>query len=156
MAKSGHLDYQTALSLTGYLRREVEYVPWVSALNGLSYIKTMLKRTAAYGEFKKLVFSFPKFKIKEPHISRYMLRLVDPIYRKLGFTRRSDDTHLDILLRRTAVGDNIIKWIFNMISVFSQVRWACSMGSEDCQEKAKEKFGNWMGMFQPDAELKNP
>ena len=156
MAKSGHLDYQTALSVTGYLSREVEYVPWVSALNGLSYIKTMLKRTAAYGEFKKLVSSFPKFKIKEPHISRYMLRLVDPIYRKLGFTRRSDDTHLDILLRRTAVGDNIIKWIFNMISVFSQVRWACSMGSEDCQEKAKEKFGNWMGMFQPDAELKNP
>ena len=85
-----------------------------------------------------------------------MLRLVDPIYRKLGFTRRSDDTHLDILLRRTAVGDNLIKWIFNMISVFSQVRWACSMGSEDCQEKAKEKFGRWMGMFQPDDELKNP
>ena len=105
MAKSGHLDYQTALSLTGYLRREVEYVPWVSALNGLSYIKTMLKRTAAYGEFKKLVFSFPKFKIKEPHIVRYMLRLVDPIYRKLGFTSRPDDTHLDILLRKKAVGD---------------------------------------------------
>ena len=85
-----------------------------------------------------------------------MLRLVDPIYRKLGFTRRSDDTHLDILLRRTAVGDNIIRWIFNMISVFSQVSWACSMGSEDCQEKAKEKFGNWMGMVQPDAEQQNP
>ena len=43
-----------------------------------------------------------------------------------------------------------------MISVFSQVHWACSMGSEDCQEKAKEKFGRWMGMFQPDDELKNP
>ena len=99
------MDYQTALSVTGYLSKEVEYVPWVSALNGLSYINTMLKRTAAYGEFKKLVFSFPKIKIKEPHISRYMLRLVDPIYRKLGFTRRSDDTHLDILLRKKAVGD---------------------------------------------------
>ena len=33
--------------------REVEYVPWVSALNGLSYLNTMMKRTAAYGEFKK-------------------------------------------------------------------------------------------------------
>ena len=60
LAKSGHLDYQTALSVTGYLSKEVEYVPWVSALNGLSYINTMLKRTAAYGEFKKLVFSFPR------------------------------------------------------------------------------------------------
>ena len=36
---------------------------------------------------------------------RYMLRLVDPIYRKLGFTSRPDDTHLDILLRKKAVGD---------------------------------------------------
>ena len=34
-----------------------------------------------------------------------MLRLVDPIYRKLGFTSRPDDTHLDILLRKKAVGD---------------------------------------------------
>ena len=58
LAKSGHLDYQTALSVTGYLSKEVEYVPWVSALNGLSYINTMLKRTAAYGEWKKSVFSF--------------------------------------------------------------------------------------------------
>ena len=118
LAKSGHLDYQTALSVTGYLSREVEYVPWVSALNGLSYIKTMLKRTAAYGEFKKLVFSFPKFKIKEPHISRYMLRLLGPIYRELGFLARPEDTHHDILLRKKVVGDNLIKWIFNLISVF--------------------------------------
>ena len=56
LAKSGHLDYQTALSVTGYLSKEVEYAPWVSALNGLSYINTMMKRTAAYGEFKKSVF----------------------------------------------------------------------------------------------------
>jgi len=121
LAKSGHLDYQTALSVTGYLSKEVEYVPWVSALNGLSYINTMLKRTSAYGEFKK-----------------YMLRLVDPIYRKLGFTSRPDDTHLDILLRKKAV------------------RWACSMGSADCQVNAKEKFNDWMGMVQPDEEKQNP
>ena len=38
-----------------------------------------------------------------------MLRLVDPIYRKLGFTSRPDDTHLDILLRKKAVGADSIK-----------------------------------------------
>ena len=38
-----------------------------------------------------------------------MLRLVDPIYRKLGFNSRPDDTHLDILLRKKAVGDNVIE-----------------------------------------------
>ena len=38
-----------------------------------------------------------------------MLRLVDPIYRKLGFTSRPDDTHLDILLRKKAVSDYLIE-----------------------------------------------
>jgi len=121
LAKSGLLDYETALSVTNYLSKEVEYVPWVSALNGLSYLNTMMKRTAAYGEFKK-----------------YMLRLVDPIYRKLGFSSRADDSHLDILLRKKAAS------------------WACSMGSEDCQEQASSKYSSWMGMVEPDAEQKNP
>jgi len=121
LAKSGLLDYRTALSVTKYLSKEVEYVPWNSALSGLSHINTMLKRTAAYGQFKK-----------------YMLRLVDPIYSKLGYESRQDDTHLDILLRKKAVS------------------WACSMGSEDCQQKAQEKFASWMGMVEPDAERQNP
>ena len=49
--------------MAGYLSKEVEYVPWVSALNGLSYINTMLKRTSAYGEFKKSVVSFNEHKL---------------------------------------------------------------------------------------------
>ena len=50
--------------------------------------------------------SFLCHHIEQPEqcIFRYMLRLVDPIYRKLGFTSRPDDTHLDILLRKKAVG----------------------------------------------------
>ena len=119
LAKSGQLDYETALGLTGYLSKEEEYVPWFSALKGLSYIDNMLKKGKnSHGLFKKLVFSFSKFKIKEPHISRYMLRLLDPIYRKLGFIARPDDTHFDILLRKKVVGDDLIKWIFNLRSIF--------------------------------------
>ena len=38
-----------------------------------------------------------------------MLRLVNPIYKKLGFDRRPDDTHLDILLRKKAVGGDPLK-----------------------------------------------
>ena len=34
LAKSGLLDYDTALSVTGYLSKEVEYIPWASALSG--------------------------------------------------------------------------------------------------------------------------
>ena len=52
---SGMLDYQTALSLTAYLSKETEYIPWSAALSGLSYVNKMLKRTPAYGDFKKYV-----------------------------------------------------------------------------------------------------
>ena len=34
LAKSDLLDYETALSVTGYLSNEVEYIPWASALKG--------------------------------------------------------------------------------------------------------------------------
>ena len=33
----------------------------------------------------------------------YMLHLIDPIYTKLGFNARAEDTHLDIKLRQEAV-----------------------------------------------------
>ena len=108
------------MGLLSYLSQEKEYVPWFSALKGLSYINNRLKGNDAHGLFKKLVFSFSKFKIKEPHISRYMLRLLDPIYRKLGFNARSGDTHFDILLRKKVVGDNLIKWIFKLRSIFAR------------------------------------
>jgi len=121
LAKSGLLSYTTALKLTSYLDREVEYIPWVSALSGLSYLNKMLKRTPAYGDFK-----------------RYMLRLIDPIYTKLGFTEKKDDSHLDILLRRKVV------------------YWACSMGNKDCNQRAREKFSDWMQTQDPDGEGRNP
>ena len=34
LAKSGIIDYETALSMTEYLHKEQDYVPWKAALNG--------------------------------------------------------------------------------------------------------------------------
>ena len=34
LARAKLLDYETALSLTGYLSKEEEYVPWTAALSG--------------------------------------------------------------------------------------------------------------------------
>ena len=34
LARSNLLDYETALNVTGYLHKEVEYVPWSSAITG--------------------------------------------------------------------------------------------------------------------------
>ena len=63
----------------------------------------MLKRTAAYGDFKRcLSFDTSKFNILHACF-RYMLKLIDPIYTKLGFNAQPEDTHLDIKLRKKAV-----------------------------------------------------
>jgi len=52
LARAGQLDYATAMDVTSYLEKELEYIPWKAALNALSYIDTMLVRTSAYASFK--------------------------------------------------------------------------------------------------------
>merc|ERR1711913_16218 len=81
----------------------------------------MLKRSAAYGKFKK-----------------YMLKLITPLYNRLGFTAKSTDTHLDILLRKRAV------------------TWACIVEHQDCLDRASDKFKDWQGMVDPDEANNNP
>ena len=48
----GLLKYEFALGVTSYLNSETEYIPWSAALSGFRYLEEMLKRTAAYGDFK--------------------------------------------------------------------------------------------------------
>lgn len=49
---AGRLSYETALGLNAYLEAEKEYVPWSTALAGLSYLEKMLTRTASYGNLR--------------------------------------------------------------------------------------------------------
>ena len=44
------------------------------------------------------------FKInKLEELFRYMLKTLDPVYKKLGFNAQSEDTHLDVKLRKKTV-----------------------------------------------------
>ena len=86
LAKAGQLDYDTVLGLTSYLAKETEYIPWAAALSGLSYISRMLKRSPAYGDFK-----------------RYTLGLVTGLYTRLGSVPLATDTHMDTKLRSKAI-----------------------------------------------------
>ena len=52
LARVGLLDYKLALGVTSYLKRETEYIPWKAALGNLSYLRNMLSRSSAYGDFK--------------------------------------------------------------------------------------------------------
>merc|ERR1719266_2949051 len=121
LARSGLLSYEIALGVTSYLNKEVEYIPWAAALSGMGYISQMLKRTSAYGAYKK-----------------YMKKLVDPLYNRVGYKSDPNDQPLDVFLRKLAVN------------------WACSLGNEDCIEKAEEDFKVWMDKRLPDAEEGNP
>lgn len=52
IARTNALPYAIPLALTQYLTEEQDYIPWKSALNGLSYLDLMYIRTTGYGEFK--------------------------------------------------------------------------------------------------------
>ncbi|XP_047740791.1 aminopeptidase N [Hyalella azteca] len=113
LARCGVLSYDVAMDVLSYLDKETEYVPWKTALNNLGYVKNMLSRTAAYGAFK-----------------RYLISLLEPLYKKVGFADNLNDPHLDQLIRVQAVS------------------WMCSRKYKDCVSQAVSLFKRWME--QPD------
>ncbi|KAK4302667.1 hypothetical protein Pmani_025262 [Petrolisthes manimaculis] len=108
LARAGHLSYDIALGLYSYLGAETEYVPWASSLNNLSYLKDMFTHTGSYGGLR-----------------RYLVKLVLPLYRSVGFKEREGDTLLHQYKRQKAL------W------------WACRLGLMDCLENAVAAFNTW-------------
>ena len=68
------------------MANEEEYIPWAAALSGMSYIRTMLERTEAYGAYKK-----------------YMKGLIQPLYNRVGYEGHESDQPLNVFLRKLAV-----------------------------------------------------
>jgi hypothetical protein len=60
------------------LSQEIEYLPWSVAINRLGYISNILDSTSAYGNFEK-----------------YSADLIEPIYNKLGWVEKQNDTWLE-------------------------------------------------------------
>lgn len=52
LARSGRLPYSTAMQLVTYLADEDDYIPWVSANNGLMYLDRLLANSEGYDDFK--------------------------------------------------------------------------------------------------------
>lgn len=95
------------------MTEETDFLPWRSALNRISYFIDMLDSTAAYGDFEQ-----------------YLVKLIKPIYNKLGWEQKPSDTFLDRLLRTSVIS------------------FACNRGLPDCVNKAKSYYSQWMS--QPD------
>lgn len=86
LARAGQVSYDTALSVNAYLGKEVEYVPWNSALDNLAYLENMFTRSSGYGDLKS-----------------YLLDILIPLYNSVGFDDNLNDPHLDQFKRVKAL-----------------------------------------------------
>ena len=61
-----------------------------------------------------------------------MIRLIDPLYEKLGYDTLPNEDHLTIILRKLVV------------------EWACKLGHPECVRQASSQYSKWMNMSDPD------
>ncbi|XP_017792513.1 PREDICTED: uncharacterized protein LOC108574433 [Habropoda laboriosa] len=88
LARSGYVDYVTALTATEYLSKETNYFPWRAFFNSLTYLYKQFEGKDAFGTFK-----------------HYISTLLTPIYNKLGFEDSPSDNRVTLLFR-----SHVRKW----------------------------------------------
>ncbi|XP_048262950.1 aminopeptidase N isoform X2 [Bombus terrestris] len=115
LARAGRLDYAIALNVTSYLAHETEYLPWKAAFNAMDYLDIMLIRTSSYDKFRV-----------------YILKLLDNVYKQVGFKDSSGDSQLTVFTRMEVL------------------TWACTFGHDDCVQNAVRQFYNWRNTPNPD------
>ena len=98
------------LELIKYLRNDLQLLTWDTAINRLQFYLNMLETTEIYGDLNK-----------------YLLDLVEPIYKKLGWIESS-------------TGDD---WLQSKLRT-RMLSFACALGLEDCVEKSQAQFRAWM------------
>jgi len=121
LARGGFLDYNTALKTTEYLKSEIDLIPWKSALTAFVYLEDMMKRTSGFGDLKT-----------------YLIGALQPLYERLGFEEKPDDSFLDERLR---------------ILMFQLL---CRLGHKECNDYSLYLLNEWMSLPDPDADTPIP
>ncbi|KAL6254852.1 hypothetical protein P5V15_014191 [Pogonomyrmex californicus] len=83
LGRAGYQNNDAVLDRLLYLKRETNYLPFKSALNGLKYFNKQFAGSAEYDLFKT-----------------YVLSLIANIRTKLGYEDRENDDRLTVLLRQ--------------------------------------------------------
>ena len=112
LVQANQLDYKIALTLTEYLFKETEFLPWQAAFRSFSFFDLMLKDLSTQTEYG--------------HFKEYVIYLLTPMYKRLGFYSRQEDLHFTILFRR------------------SVLNWMCHYGHKESIVQARAMFTNWM------------
>ncbi|XP_072272161.1 aminopeptidase Q isoform X2 [Pyxicephalus adspersus] len=114
LSNSGHLDYETALSLSRYLEQEMEVIVWYIFLKHMH-------------NYKKSLVTYHSF----PLIKKYILKRIKPIFQHYAsIVERNFDETADDFFVHTGI-DVIFKT-------------ACSLGLQDCLSLASDIYTKWM------------
>lgn len=129
LARGDHIDYNLAMSLIQYLENEEHYIPWLSAFNNLAYIARRFKTDdlliyKVYTSLNSKLFAsfFEQLSHLNYTTQKHILKLMENVYKKLGFTQQTTDGRLDIYNRA------------NILLI------ACKYGHEECIRLAKADF----------------
>ncbi|XP_078360605.1 endoplasmic reticulum aminopeptidase 1-like [Oculina patagonica] len=93
LARSGMLADEVALNLTTYLKKEREYVPWMSALDNMAYFATQF---TTYDSLNGSTDYYSTYK-------KYILYLLYDVADELGWVEKSDDPLLKRYLRASVL-----------------------------------------------------
>lgn len=55
LAKNGLIDYKFAMNATKYLKRETDFLAWVTVLRSFIFIDDMLQRSPVYGKWREYI-----------------------------------------------------------------------------------------------------
>lgn len=84
LARSGHLNYEIALELSGFLERETDYIVWYSFFDTLDFLDVALSANDNYETFKQ-----------------YILGLSEKFYQTLAAEESTSDSHFVKFSRST-------------------------------------------------------
>ena len=96
--------------LTKYLTKEFDEIVWMAIINRAPYVYRMLITTSIYGDYQK-----------------YMSSLVQPYYKKLGWTENQSDS-----------------WIVKSVLRDDIIAFACFRGLPECLDAAILSFNKWI------------
>ncbi|KAJ8889370.1 hypothetical protein PR048_008869 [Dryococelus australis] len=124
LARAGVIGYPVALKLSRYLSREVDYIPWLSALTAFNFLDRRLQGLSQndYDYFQSYMLRLLEMVYKRS----YLLRLLEKVYQTVGLQENTTDSHP-------------AKLHSNQI-----LSWACKYGDGNCVNMATSHFANLM------------
>ncbi|XP_034944909.1 uncharacterized protein [Chelonus insularis] len=122
LARADYISYDLVLTGMQYFSNETSNLPWRALLNGISFLYDRFDGQDIAAGFNK-----------------YLIKLLSPIFQKVGFQDHRNDTQLDKL---------------NRILI---LYWTCKLEHSDCIDWSKKEFNDYRENFNkilsPDVKL---